>query len=98
MDLRKESGCINATLWKTISGGIRFNSEVLWQEYLQNKQTYKEIGIRYGVNESTIKRKIRKTGDEWYPIIPGKEGFLLLNATYFGRNWAILAAIDAQKG
>lgn len=83
---------------KQFRGGIRLNSKVLWQEYLQNKQTYKEIGIRYGVSESTVKRKIRKIGDEWYPIIPGKEGFLLLDTTYFGRNWGVLAAMDAQTG
>ncbi|MGB4627070.1 MAG: hypothetical protein WBI36_04630 [Erysipelotrichaceae bacterium] len=81
---------------KQFRGGIRVNYDLFWQEYLHNKQTYNEISERYGVSVSTVKRKIASVQEEWQPIIPQKAGFLLLDTTYFGRNWGILVAMDAE--
>ena len=75
---------------KQFRGGIRVNYDLFWQEYLHNKQTYNEISERYGVSVSTVKRKIASVQEEWQPIIPQKAGFLLLDTTYFGRNWGFL--------
>lgn len=83
---------------KQFRGGKRISSQTFWFEYLTNKQTYKEISIRYGVSESTVKRKIRTVEEVWAPVIPRKAGFLLLDTTYFGRNWGVLVAMDAQSG
>ena len=83
---------------KQFRGGNRIKPEIFWYEYLVNKQTYKDIGVRYGVSESTVKRKIRLITEEWQPDIPRKKGFLLLDTTYFGRNWGVLVAMEAQTG
>ncbi len=71
---------------KQFCGGNRLDPKILWEEYLQNKQTYRKISIRYGVSESTVKRRIRTISEEFHPDIPKKRGFLLLDTTYFGRN------------
>lgn len=83
---------------KQFRGGSRINSDLFWKEYLENKQTYQEIAIRYGVSESTVKRKISTIREVWSPAIPKKAGFLLLDTTYFGRSWGVLVAMDAQTG
>ena len=83
---------------KQFCGGNRLDSKKLWEEYLQNKQTYREISIRYGVSESTVKRRIRGIREEFHPNITKKTGFLLLDTTYFGRNWGVLGAMDAETG
>ena len=84
---------------KQFRGGNRQRcSEEFWKEYLENKQTYKEIGNRYGVSESTVKRRIAKIHEDWNPRIPPKVGFLLLDTTYFGRSWGVLVAMDARTG
>ena len=82
---------------KQFVGGLRIYPLKFWQEYLYNKQTYKEIAVRYGVSESTVKRKIRLICEEWHPSIPKRIGYLLLDTTYFGRNWGVLVAMDVQS-
>jgi len=83
---------------KQFVGGTRIDPLKLWQEYLYNKQTYKEIAIRYGISESTVKRRIRLICEEWYQSIPKRTGYILLDTTYFGRNWGVLVAMDVQSG
>ncbi len=83
---------------KQFRGGNRINYDLFWREYLRNKQTYQEISNRYGVSSSTVKRKIATIVEEWHPVIPQKVGFLLIDTTYFGRNWGVLVAMDAETG
>jgi hypothetical protein len=51
------------------------------------------------VSESTIKRLLRKSTFEWkQPSLEGRSGFVHLDATYWGRNWGIILAIDEATG
>lgn len=83
---------------KQFSAGNRINSSHLWYEYLHNKQTYKELSIRFHISESTVKRKLRVVKEDWMPIIPQRSGYLLLDVTYFGRNRGVFVAMDVDTG
>jgi hypothetical protein len=60
------------------------------------KQTYKELAQSNGVSESTIKRKLRLIKVlEAQNTLPQK-GVLLMDTTYWGRNWGVLVILDSQ--
>lgn len=66
--------------------------------YVRGKQTYKELATGFGVSESTIKRKIKRVAvSNLLNQTPGK-GVLLMDTTYWGRNWGLLVIMDAQSG
>lgn len=72
---------------------------VILQEYLEGKQTIAEIAQHHHVSESTIKRLLGKIDVEWeQPSLAGRSGFVHLDATYWGRNWGIILAIDEATG
>jgi len=80
---------------KQFRGRNRINQENFWCEYLENKQTYKDIGIRYGVSESTVKRKIRLITEEWQPDIPHRKGFFAFRYNLF---WTQLGCFSGYGG
>lgn len=56
------------------------------------------MSTRFGVSESTIKRKIKSVLVlEFMNTTPSK-GVLLMDTTYWGRNWGLLVIMDAQSG
>lgn len=51
------------------------------------------------MSPSTIKRLLRKITFEWkQPSLFGRSGFVHLDATYWGRNWGIILALDEETG
>lgn len=74
------------------------NDMHLWKLYQENKQTIKELSEHFGVSESTIKRRLRNVTIEWeQPPLSGG-GFVHLDATYWGRNWGVMLALDSATG
>lgn len=72
---------------------------MLWYQYQEHKQTILELSEMYGVSPSTIKRRLRNVVMEWQqPQLEGQSGFVHLDATYWGHNWGVLAAIDTLTG
>ena len=72
---------------------------IILQEYLEGKQTIVEIAQHHHVSDSTVKRLLRKIDVEWkQPVLAGRGGFVHLDATYWGRNWGIILAIDEASG
>lgn len=70
----------------------------LWLLYSENKQTISELARAYAVSESTIKRRLSEVTKEWeHPQLSGG-GFVHLDATYWGRNWGVLLALDDESG
>jgi len=65
---------------------------------VNRKQTYKELAQSNGVSESTIKRKLRLIKVVEIQSILPKEGVLLMDTTYWGRNWGVLVFLDSQTG
>lgn len=103
----KKNGLCNGTqLYKCkccgkqfLSGYKRLSSNQVWDAYLESKQTIMELSNFYHVSPSTIKRYLRKRTIEWQqPILTGQSGFVHLDATYWGRNWGVMLALDEETG
>ena len=98
-------GARNGTqTYKCVDCGYRFrNSRLpsdldLWRMYQENKQTVAELAASFGTSPSTIKRRLRNIVIEWeQPPLSG-HGFVHIDATYWGRNDGVLAALDSQTG
>ncbi len=81
------------------TGGNRVTSDQLWQEYVYGKQTYIQLSIRYSLSIKTIQRKLDGyklpvTFNNFHP----KEGVVLMDSTYFGRQFGVMVFMDARTG
>jgi hypothetical protein len=66
--------------------------------YLDGKQTVEELSQAYGRSSSTIRRQLSAMVMKWeQPMLHGS-GYVNVDATYWGRNWGILLAIDGLTG
>ena len=74
------------------------SKDELWRAYQQEKQTIKELSVRFGISVSTVKRRLRDIKREWVnPPLEGR-GFLHLDTTYWGRGFGVLLALDSAAG
>ena len=81
---------------------FRFCNEVgndeLWKVYQQEKQTIKELSVRFGMSVATVKRRLHDIKREWvHPPLSGS-GFLHLDTTYWGHSFGVLLALDHATG
>ena len=79
-------------------GRVEVSEGVLWNAYLQEKQTIRELSGRYGMSVSTIKRRLQGIRCEWVQPSLSGEGFVHLDVTYWGRSFGVLLALDSQTG
>ena len=78
--------------------GTEVSEQDLWNAYQQEKQTVKELSVRYGMSVATIKRRLHDIRREWkQPPLSG-EGYVHLDTTYWGRGFGVLLALDSQTG
>lgn len=82
-------------------GGNRIENGVLWREYTEGKQTYEQLGQRYGCSVRTIQRRLDRV--EVKAAGEGKESKLgkvviETDTTYFGRNFGVLLIYDVYRG
>ena len=78
--------------------GVEMSENELWNAYLQEKQTIKELSVRFGVSVSTVKRRLRYIKREWVQPPLSSKGFVHLDTTYWGRGFGVLLALDSQTG
>ena len=68
---------------------------------MEDKQTISELSHRFGVSESTIKRRLKDISKSWeQPTIEGC-GYVHMDATYWGRggrSWGVWLALDEHSG
>jgi len=79
---------------KQFIGGIRLNSEDIWLDYCEGKQTYKQLAKKYKCSQRTIQRKIdfhRLKLQRKEPI----SVIVLIVTTYWGNNFGVMVFIDA---
>lgn len=79
-------------------GRVEVSEGVLWNAYLQEKQTISELSGRFGMSVSTIKRRLQGIRCEWVQPSLSGEGFVHLDVTYWGRSFGVLLALDSQTG
>ena len=79
-------------------GRVEVSEDVLWNAYLQEKQTISELSGRYGMSVSTIKRRLQGVRREWVQPSLSGEGFVHLDVTYWGRSFGVLLALDSRTG
>ena len=79
-------------------GRVEVSEDVLWNAYLQEKQTISELSERFGMSVSTIKRRLQGIRREWVQPSLSGEGFVHLDVTYWGRSFGVLLALDSQTG
>ena len=78
---------------KQFIGGERVSPAELWKEYLEGKQTYSQLAIKYKCSQRTIQRKI----DLYQVSIPQKtacEVVVLMDTTYWGRDFGVMLFKD----
>ena len=68
----------------------------LYEEYVKGKQTLSEIAEKHGISVSTVQRRIRKVHSTRI-VSKYKEVVILMDATYWGRNFGVLLIVDAYR-
>ena len=78
--------------------GTGVSEQDLWNAYQQEKQTVRELSVRYGMSVATIKRRLHDIRREWMQPPLSGEGHVHLDVTYWGRSFGVLLALDSQTG
>ena len=78
--------------------GFAVSEDALWEAYQQEKQTIKELSVRFGMSVSTVKRRLHDIKREWVQPPLSGAGFVHMDVTYWGRNFGVLLALDNQTG
>jgi hypothetical protein len=79
-------------------GKLYLDCSIVWAAYTEEKQTIRDLSLRYKVSESTIKRLLRNVSVDWKDPKSEGHGVVNLDATYFGRNCGVIAALDSNTG
>ena len=78
--------------------GETVSEDELWNVYQQEKQTIKELSVRFGMSVATVKRRLHGIRREWVqPPLYGS-GFVHPDTTYWGRSFGVLLALDSRTG
>lgn len=68
----------------------------LYEEYVKGKQTLSEIAEKHGISVSTVQRRMRKVHSTRI-VSKYKEVVILMDATYWGRDFGVLLIVDAYR-
>lgn len=82
---------------KQFQGGHRIDSTALWQSYLSERRTVKELSVLHKCSERTIRRKLNLVADNFSPSYP-KEAIIIMDTTYFSRTFGVMLFQDATSG
>lgn len=81
---------------KQFIGGKRRNKSQVITDYIEGKQTLRQLALRYDVSERTIRRDL--TGMRFvHSISKYKEVTVQLDTTYWGRHFGLLIIKDALR-
>ena len=75
-------------------GGERLDDAELWHEYVDRKQTYREIGEAHGVSAKTVQRRLMRYHSE-RPRKEPRGVIVLMDTTYWGRAYGVMLFKDA---
>lgn len=69
----------------------------MWDEYLQGKQTYRQLAVKYNCSTKTIQRKIDTVKVQRHTTFTSVVN-VLMDTTYFGRKFGIMVFKDSLTG
>jgi len=76
---------------------MELNPSLLWQEYQEGKQTYKQLSKRYNCCKRTVQRKIDLHKVFLIPKV-ARIVIILMDTTYWGRGFGVMLFKDAITG
>lgn len=79
------------------SGRKPLDPRLLYEEYLTGKQTLQQLAQRHHLSVSTVQRKLR-TVHSVRVISKDKDVVVLMDASYWGASFGVLAFKDAYRG
>jgi hypothetical protein len=82
---------------RQFGGGIRLNSQQIWEEYIEGKQTYHQLAIKYNCSIKTIQRRIDSITTERETTFRDTVN-VLMDTTYFGRKFGVMVFKDSISG
>lgn len=84
------------TCGRRFDGGIRRNKSQVITDYVDGKQTIKQLACKYNVSEKTIRRDLESMRFV-YKISKHKEVTIQMDTTYWGRNFGLMVIKDALR-
>lgn len=78
-------------------GGHRLDNAIIWQDYTAGKQTYEQLGSKYGCSIKTIQRRLDTVSPERADSFPAIAN-VLMDTTYFGRTFGVMVFKDSMSG
>ena len=82
---------------KRFSGGKKLNPNTLWQRYSEGKQSAAQLAAQYGCSLKTIRRHLAKAATQAECALPQAPVNLIMDTTYFGRQWGAMVLYDARS-
>lgn len=84
------------TCGRRFDGGTRRNKSQVITDYVDGKQTIKQLACKYNVSEKTIRRDLESMRFV-YKISKHKEVTIQMDTTYWGRNFGLMVIKDALR-
>jgi hypothetical protein len=78
-------------------GGLRIDPNLIWIEYTEGKQTYKQLAFKYNCSVKTIQRKLDTVNVAKNSIFSNTVN-LLMDTTYFGKQFGVMVFKDSLSG
>jgi hypothetical protein len=75
----------------------RLDNDEIWRLYTEGKQTYSQLGVRFGCSAKTIQRRIDKIRIECRSHFEAAAN-VLMDTTYFGRSFGVMVFKDSISG
>jgi len=82
---------------KRFSGGQKLSPNTLWQRYSEGKQSAAQLAAQYGCSLKTIRRHLAKAATQADCTLPQAPVNLIMDTTYFGRQWGAMVLYDARS-
>lgn len=82
---------------KVFQGGNRIDAQLVWDLYVEGKQTYAQLALRFDCSVKTIQRKIDSITTRQTSVFPSVVN-VLMDTTYFGRKFGVMVFKDSLSG
>ena len=83
---------------RSFVGHKRLTNTIVNNRYSKGNLTVKELSEEYGVSTRTIYRKLTKSYKEELPNLLVRHVVVLMDATYWGRNFGVVIMKDSLSG